>query len=1178
MKNNDVPISETSAKTPDASRSGFIKRARARVKTRRNDRKAKQKAMLTECGKTLTPDQRALKIGFGLLFEALTLILGLIFLWFNALFFFLQNEQVELSGLKPSAALWFSEKFDGQSADINRFEVQYRKSESALALVAKDAVIRGENGDALLSLPSLDTQFDLRDLIFGTFAPTQTRIEGGAVTIKYSEDKSVQFGLGTPDSFETLGADITVGGNAGDTTMQGGGEDWKRVERVLLKDVHVYVINTPNGVTHHLQGVTGAYAYNDEILDASFTASLSARNPVPLQVAFSADDSFELIKVNLKAQGLNPGELNAQSGAFPRLAALNAPIDADLDLTLGAAGRVDGLSIDISAGSGSLAGGDASTPFQSAKLSADYDVAGSAIKIKRALFQSRKFTVDGSGTITPDTPGGVLAIHEPFNLDIDIAGFQAEASPAYGGPFAANSGKVTMRIDPAFREADIQTFRYNADRFSVDLSGEIDGKAQDGPFELSKLKLAGSIQGALTQRDVLQYWPPRIAPVSRAWVQRSVLKADVSRIDIQTDITDESVARGYLTNEEFSMAFPVRNADIKFISTMTPMTGASGSGLLKGNSFSIGVDTAALGEGISVFDSRVDISQFMPLGAPMTVTVNAQGALTPLLSFIDEPPFNYASRFGIKPEEFNGGGVVNYVFSRPVGLPGRSDLMSHTVSADFVNVSAPIKIGPHQIQNGQLKFSLDAGGLSLEGPVNVGPWPAQFSLADSFDDGSGNADFNLSGTMTRDDFDRFGFGFREYFSGDVDINFAARGEGLSMSGARITADLARADLHFGELWSKPSGQAGTMSAMLTKTPEGGTQISDLVLSSAGLDVQGSAKFGRDLRLLSLNFPSVRLDGFIDSAVVASTPRAGELALIMRGDYLNIDPWVTAALSADNDNDSFPLGLTGEFGRLSLRKDLDVEGAKISLKNSAAGLESLSLTGTSDGKALSVSVTPETAGGRLVNVNIPDAGTALKTVFNFQNVSGGKLMIDAKLPPAGMPGPAVGTARVESFKLTDAPVFARILSLASLTGLGEVLSGDGMNFEKMTAPFEYEEQQLRLTEARASGPAIGITASGDIDFDGKTMDVDGVLVPAYTFNSVLGNVPLLGDIVVGKEGEGMFALNYSVSGPFEKTQIAVNPLSAFAPGFLRRIFDKPRPVKPAKEPRAEAAPKRKSPEP
>jgi len=215
MTNNDVPSTETQPPEPDAPAMSPFARARAKLKTWRNNRKAKQKAMLTDCGQTLTPDQKALKIGFGLLFEALTLVLGLIFLWFNALFFFLQNERVELSGLKPSAALWFSEKFDGQSADMKSFEVQYRKADAALALVAKDAVIRGEGGDALLTLPSMDTQFDLRDLIFGTFTPTQTRIEGGAVTVKYLEDKSVQFGLGTPDSFESLGADITVGGKSG---------------------------------------------------------------------------------------------------------------------------------------------------------------------------------------------------------------------------------------------------------------------------------------------------------------------------------------------------------------------------------------------------------------------------------------------------------------------------------------------------------------------------------------------------------------------------------------------------------------------------------------------------------------------------------------------------------------------------------------------------------------------------------------------------------------------------------------------------------------------------------------------------------------------------------------------------------------------------------------------------
>ena len=69
-----------------------------------------------------------------------------------------------------------------------------------------------------------------------------------------------------------------------------------------------------------------------------------------------------------------------------------------------------------------------------------------------------------------------------------------------------------------------------------------------------------------------------------------------------------------------------------------------------------------------------------------------------------------------------------------------------------------------------------------------------------------------------------------------------------------------------------------------------------------------------------------------------------------------------------------------------------------------------------------------------------------------------------------------------------------------------------------------------------------------------MNFNGVLVPSYTVNSILGDIPLLGDVIVGKKGEGVFALNYSVKGPFAKTQVSVNPLSALTPGFLRRIFD------------------------
>ncbi len=86
----------------------------------------------------------------------------------------------------------------------------------------------------------------------------------------------------------------------------------------------------------------------------------------------------------------------------------------------------------------------------------------------------------------------------------------------------------------------------------------------------------------------------------------------------------------------------------------------------------------------------------------------------------------------------------------------------------------------------------------------------------------------------------------------------------------------------------------------------------------------------------------------------------------------------------------------------------------------------------------------------------------------------------------------------------------------------------------------------------------MTGDGYVDLKNRVVDLDGVLVPAYTANSALGSIPVIGDIFVGKKGEGIFALSYAVKGPFKQTQIGVNPFSALTPGFLRQIFEPNRP--------------------
>ena len=57
---------------------------------------------------------------------------------------------------------------------------------------------------------------------------------------------------------------------------------------------------------------------------------------------------------------------------------------------------------------------------------------------------------------------------------------------------------------------------------------------------------------------------------------------------------------------------------------------------------------------------------------------------------------------------------------------------------------------------------------------------------------------------------------------------------------------------------------------------------------------------------------------------------------------------------------------------------------------------------------------------------------------------------------------------------------------------------------------------------------------------------------YTLNSLLGNIPGLGDVLVGPKGGGVFAATYQVSGALVDPDVTVNPLSALAPGILRGL--------------------------
>ncbi len=168
--------------------------------------------------------------------------------------------------------------------------------------------------------------------------------------------------------------------------------------------------------------------------------------------------------------------------------------------------------------------------------------------------------------------------------------------------------------------------------------------------------------------------------------------------------------------------------------------------------------------------------------------------------------------------------------------------------------------------------------------------------------------------------------------------------------------------------------------------------------------------------------------------------------------------------------------------------------------------------------------------------------------------GGSVTVEGTLAEAE--GHRVLHAHIDGrdYALVRAPVLARLLSFASFEGLVSMMSGSGIPFTTLRGDLTYSRGRIVLDRLLAFGGALGITANGWIDPSRSQIDVEGTLAPAYVLNSILGNVPVLGTILMGGEGQSLFAASFRLTGSSDDPGVAVNPLSAVTPGILRHLFD------------------------
>ena len=146
-------------------------------------------------------------------------------------------------------------------------------------------------------------------------------------------------------------------------------------------------------------------------------------------------------------------------------------------------------------------------------------------------------------------------------------------------------------------------------------------------------------------------------------------------------------------------------------------------------------------------------------------------------------------------------------------------------------------------------------------------------------------------------------------------------------------------------------------------------------------------------------------------------------------------------------------------------------------------------------------------------------------------------------------------KIYDFNLKELPALTKILTLASLQGIADLLSGEGIGFSEFEMSFQNKDKLMTIDEIYAIGPAISILMEGYIEKN-KLVSLKGTLVPATTINNVIGSIPILGDILVGKKtGEGVFGVSFKIKGPPKKPETTVNPIKTLTPRFITRTLEK-----------------------
>lgn len=1087
----------------------------------------------------------------------------------------LSQGPVVLPGMKQHIERQLAEARGGRPVTIDRVELAWSGAGHGLELKARGVKTLSENGAVLTQSRSVDIGLSLRSLIFARLAVERAAFDGADVTVTLAADGSAGVAFGPPGSPPDF---VVPPPPPGETTAQ-------RVNRLLDGLASVF---RPVGMGGALQSVSidrARLTIVDQLRQSTWradaatidltrngaglqlTAQAAFRGPrgdAPATLKITTNTRFSSAKVELTARDVQPSAIIPVSALGP-MAGLQAPVTAVITVGLDRKIGVTLIEGDVRVGRGSFAMGAGRMAISGARLHGGYDLASDVLTIDNIAVNGDRTKVKGHIAIRQASAFLGTQDEEPARFDVALASLELDAPGVFSAPVALKN--VTMHGAIAPKDASITFDDIDAgiDNARVALSGRLYWVADPQGVLRPGLQARGGITGAIDARSVLRFWPVQFVKSAREWVDQGVLGGRVSNAVFAADISPAELAAKVLRNESLSLTFDFDAANVRYLDAMTPITEGRGSAVLKGNRFDLALASGRVGS-LAISQGRVEMPRLNPKGAEATFAGRAEGEARAMVDLLRQAPIDLDAKLPADPATIVGRGVADFAIRRPMLTSVPDGQLKFTVDARLENVGAVSRDGRFTIANWRMRTTGDQEALTFAGPLSLNHSQANLTWTEAIRATSTPPSrFVIDGRFDPADLMRFGFGIAEYATGTIGAQLRGTGKGLDVATGNVRLDLKDADIILPKfLWSKRTGRAASASFDVRGMPDGTLVLSNLDGRGPGATVTGGLTVSPDNKLATLNLQRVWIDGRTDMRMTARRSREGVLLVQANGPmfdgtpFLGPDAPVRTVLVAVPGAAAPPperIDFAVQADRILLKADTELTTGRVEVTLVGPTMTRLDVRGAGPANAivqLSLGGANGAASGPIV-LRADDAGFAYRAITGADNVRGGG--VTGKGMWQATTGRADITIKAKDFQVVRAPAMGRLLSsIGSLRGLGETLNGEGISFNGLDAPLTIVDGKLYVAESRASGPSLGITAKGSIQLADGIVDLDGVVVPIYGLNSVLSGIPVLGQLLASRRGEGIFAMTYSMNGPSDLPRVSVNPLSAIAPGILRRIFE------------------------